>query len=75
MFPAAVRPDISRLPDKKRMDMPGSQTSQGQDRTRNIVLPRITFRRRKGVDILNRAFAAQWLGGFNFEAQHRYLTL
>ncbi len=62
MLPAAVRPEISRFPGKKRTDMPGSQTSQGQGRARNIALPRIAFRQCKDVDTLNtNAFAAQWL--------------
>ena len=56
-----VRREISRFPDKDRLHMPGSATSQDRRCARVDAHPRVAFRRDKSVGVPIDNFAAQWL--------------
>ena len=53
MTTGSVRLEISRFPNKERLCMPGSKTTQGRPGTRNHAPVRLAFRHANGVGALN----------------------
>src|SRR5258705_12688256 len=49
----AVGLEISRFPNKERLCMPGSKTTQGRTGTRKIAPVRVAFHHANGVGTLN----------------------
>ncbi len=60
LYPSACAPSrmtasvvVSRFPNKERLCMPGSKTTQGRPGTRNHAPVRLAFRHANGVGALN----------------------